>query len=74
MARLDNHFSWKTATFMAKLAKHAYNKPAAFKKTFKKDVKTLLNIPLFTEEIIYIEQNNIERNIYNNIFSKDTCA
>ena len=38
-----------------------------FKKTFKKDVKTLLNIPLFTEEIIYIEQNNIERNIYNSI-------
>ena len=38
-----------------------------FKKTFKKDVKTLLNIPLFTEEIIYVEQNNIERNIYNTI-------
>jgi len=38
-----------------------------FKKTFKKDVKTLLNIPLFTEEIIYVEQNNIERNIYNSI-------
>ena len=38
-----------------------------FKKTYKKDVKTLLNIPLFTEEIIYVEQNNIERNIYNTI-------
>ena len=37
MARLDNHFSWKTATFMAKLAKHAYDKPAVFKKAFKKD-------------------------------------
>ena len=39
MARLDNHFSWKTATFMAKLAKHAYDKPAVFKKAFKKDWK-----------------------------------
>jgi len=38
-----------------------------FKKTYKKDVKTLLNIPIFTEEIIYVEQNNIERNIYNTI-------
>ena len=38
-----------------------------FKKTFKKDVKTLLNIPIFTEDIIYVEQNNIERNIYNSI-------
>ena len=38
MARkLDNQFSWKNATFMAKLAKHAYDKPAAFKKVFKKD-------------------------------------
>ena len=40
MARkLDNQFSWKNATFMAKLAKHAYDKPAAFKKVFKKDWK-----------------------------------
>ena len=38
-----------------------------FKKTFKKDVKTLLNIPIFTEDVIYVEQNNIERNIYNSI-------
>ena len=37
------------------------------KKTYKKDVKALLNIPLFTEEIIYVEQTNIERNIYNTI-------
>jgi len=37
------------------------------KKTMKKDVKTLLNIPIFTEEIIYVEQTNIERNIYNTI-------
>jgi len=35
--QLDNKFSWKTAIFMAKLAKHAYNSQAAFKKTFKKD-------------------------------------
>ena len=33
----------------------------------KKDVKSLLDIPVFTEEIIYVEQNNIERNIYNSI-------
>ena len=38
-----------------------------FKKTYKKDVKTLLKIPIFTEDIIYIEQTNIERNIYNSI-------
>jgi SNF2 family DNA or RNA helicase len=38
-----------------------------FKKTLKKDVKALLNIPLFTEEIIYVDQTNIERNIYNTI-------
>ena len=38
-----------------------------FKKTLKKDVKNILNIPLFTEEIIYVEQTNIERNIYNTI-------
>ena len=35
--QLDNKFSWKTAIFMAKLAKHAYNSQTAFKKTFKKD-------------------------------------
>ena len=34
---------------------------------FKKEVKNILNIPLFTEEIIYVEQTNIERNIYNTI-------
>ena len=38
-----------------------------FKKTIKKDVKDLLNIPIFGEEIIYVEQTNIERNIYNTI-------
>ena len=38
-----------------------------FKKTSKKDIKNLLNIPIFTEEIIYVDQNNIERNIYNTI-------
>ena len=38
-----------------------------FKKTLKKEVKNILNIPLFTEEIIYVEQTNIERNIYNTI-------
>ena len=37
--QLNNKFSWKTAIFMAKLAKHAYNSQAAFKKTVKKDWK-----------------------------------
>ena len=37
--RLNNQFSWKTATFMARLSKHAYDKPAVFKKAFKKDWK-----------------------------------
>lgn len=38
-----------------------------FKKTYKNEVKDTLNIPIFTEEIIYIDQTNIERNIYNSI-------
>jgi len=38
-----------------------------FKKTCKKDVKTLLNIPIFGEKVIYVDQTNIERNIYNTI-------
>ena len=38
-----------------------------FKKTLKKDIKKELNIPIFTEEIINVEQTNIERNIYNSI-------
>lgn len=38
-----------------------------FKKTLKKDVKALLNIPIFSEEVIYVDQTNIERNIYNTI-------
>jgi len=37
--RLNNQFSWKTAIFMARLSKHAYDKPAVFKKAFKKDWK-----------------------------------
>jgi hypothetical protein len=36
-------------------------------KPLKKEVKNILNIPLFTEEIIYVDQTNIERNIYNTI-------
>ena len=38
-----------------------------FKKTDKQSVKDLLNIPIFTEEVINVEQTNIERNIYNSI-------
>jgi SNF2 family DNA or RNA helicase len=30
-----------------------------FKKTLKKDVKALLNIPIFTEEIIFVEQTKL---------------
>ena len=38
MAReLNNKFSWKTATFMAKLSYHAYDGLAEFKKVFTKD-------------------------------------
>ena len=33
--RLNNQFSWKTATFMARLSKHAYTGLKDFKKTFK---------------------------------------
>ena len=37
MARkLTNEFSWKNATFMAKLAHAAYMGPEEFKKTFYK--------------------------------------
>ena len=35
--RLNNQFSWKTATFMARLSKHAYTGLKDFKKTFNKD-------------------------------------
>ena len=35
--QLNNKFSWKTATFMARLSKHAYTGLKDFKKTFKKD-------------------------------------
>ena len=34
---LNNEFSWKTATFMAKLSYHAYDGLAEFKKVFKKE-------------------------------------
>jgi len=37
------------------------------KQTTKKEVKNIINIPIFTETIIYIDQTNIERNIYNTI-------
>jgi triacylglycerol lipase len=39
--RLNNQFSWKTATFMAKLSEHAYTGLKDFKKTFKKDWKDI---------------------------------
>ena len=42
---LDNQFSWKTATFMARLSHHAYTGLKDFKKTFKKDWK---NIKMFS--------------------------
>jgi triacylglycerol lipase len=38
---LDNQFSWKTATFMARLSHHAYTGLKDFKKTFKKDWKDI---------------------------------
>jgi SNF2 family DNA or RNA helicase len=38
-----------------------------FKKTHKTDIKKDLNIPIFTEEIQYVNHTNIERNIYNSI-------
>ena len=47
------------------------------KQTTKKEVKDIINIPLFTEDIIFVDQTNIERNIYNSIrcsthFNDDT--
>ena len=39
--KLDNKFSWKNATFMAKLAEHAYFSQKAFKKTFSKQWKDI---------------------------------
>ncbi len=41
MPRLDNKFSWKNATFMARLSHHAYTGLKDFKKTFKKDWKDI---------------------------------
>ena len=34
--KLDNKFSWKNATFMAKLSKFAYSGEKEFKKVFSK--------------------------------------
>ena len=39
--------------------------PKIFKRTTKNDVKSIINIPIITEKIMWIEQTNIERNIYN---------
>lgn len=38
-----------------------------YKQTLKHDVRQLLDIPIFTEEIVFVDQTNIERNIYNSI-------
>ena len=38
---------------------------AIFRRTKKSDVRNDIQIPIFTEEIKWIEQSNIERNIYN---------
>ena len=35
-----------------------------FRQNKKKDLKSQIRIPIFTEEITYLTQNNIERNIY----------
>ena len=34
------------------------------RKTSKRDIKGIVDIPIFTEEITFLTQNNIERNIY----------
>lgn len=34
------------------------------RKTSKSDIKGIVDIPIFTEEITFLKQNNIERNIY----------
>ncbi len=39
--KLDNKFSWKNATFTAKLSKNAYTGLDAFKKTFGKQWKDI---------------------------------
>ena len=40
MAReLNKEFSWKTATFMARLSYHAYDGEDEFKKVFSKEYK-----------------------------------
>jgi len=36
--KLDNKFSWKNATFMAKLSKFAYSGEKEFKKVLKNEV------------------------------------
>jgi len=41
-----------------------------FKQTMKKDVREEIEIPLFSEKIVWINQSNIERNIYNSYKSR----
>jgi len=57
--QLNNKFSWKTAIFMAKLAKHAYNSQAAFKKTFKKDWK----IKMFSQAVLNVMYSLVQKTI-----------
>lgn len=41
-----------------------------FKQTLKKEVREEIDIPLFSEKIVWINQSNIERNIYNSYKSR----
>ena len=41
-----------------------------YKQTMKKDVREEIEIPLFSENIVWINQSNIERNIYNSYKSR----
>ena len=43
---------------------------SCFKQTMKKDVREEIEIPLFSEKIVWINQSNIERNIYNSYKSR----
>ena len=53
--RLNNQFSWKTATFMARLSKHAYTGLKDFKKHLSKLIGKILKcLNMAVLNVIYL--------------------
>ena len=54
---LNNEFSWKTATFMAKLSYHAYDGLDEFKKVFKEDWESINQTILAQDQLAKYTQD-----------------